>query len=124
MVNSYLKQAASDVWRAAEQAYKEVREIQLLIDDTKRNMTNQAQNLRQQKQAAQSAAAHQRESAKARAVLLRQAQELENQAVRTEQEMSRRIDQLSRSVNLKENLKLGLESQARSLERQASNWAG
>lgn len=124
MVNSYLKQAASDVWRAAGQAYKEVREIQLLIDDTKRNMTNQAQNLRQQKQAAQLAATHQRDSQAARAALLRQAQELENQAVRTEQEMGRRITQLSRSINLKENLRQGLESQARSLERQASSWAG
>lgn len=123
MVNPHLRQAAADVWRAVEQAYKEVREIQMLIDETKRNMTRQAQNLRQQKQTIQAAAAHQSENTGARIALLRQAQDLENQAVQAEQEMNRRVDQLTRAIHLKESLRQGLENQARSLERQASTWA-
>ncbi len=122
MANSHLRQAAADVWRAVEDAGREARELQLLVDETRRAKEQRTRSLRRQRALLLATAAQQSTVSEERFALERQAQDLENQAVQTEQDMNRKVDQLIRTMHHKESMRNSLESQARGLERQAAQW--
>ncbi len=122
MANSHLRQAAADVWRAVEDAGREARELQVLIDETRRAREQQTRSLRRQRSLLLSTAAQQSTVTEERFALERQAQDLENRAIQTEQDMNRKVNQLIQAVHHKELMRNNLESQARNLERQAAQW--